>query len=161
MSVRQQKCANDDLKVAERRDVGVAELSVRRFGGRVARRLWPTGGGGRIVDDGSAPMHHPPRNAAQCRGGASLLHMNGNASDSKAGCRMIMDSLNPTEECRRMWTSVWLHFPHIELGFLFFAFEGSVVSQLSAILYSECGWVKYTAVAILVSAVNVARIRTT
>ncbi|CAN0101373.1 unnamed protein product, partial [Scytosiphon promiscuus] len=36
-------------------------------------------------------------------------------------------------ECREKSQSAWLHFPHVELVFLIFAFEGAVVAQVSAI----------------------------
>lgn len=41
--------------------------------------------------------------------------------------------LTEIAECRTKSDSAWLHFPHVELVFLFFAFEGAVVAQLSAI----------------------------
>lgn len=47
--------------------------------------------------------------------------------------------------------SALLYFPHVELLFLLFAFEGAVASQLGAILERNCPWVLYVASTALVS----------
>eukprot|EP00903_Cladosiphon_okamuranus_P005921 g5852.t1 len=44
--------------------------------------------------------------------------------------RLNMDKI---AECREKSKSAWLHFPHIELIFLLFAFEGTVAAQVAAI----------------------------
>lgn len=59
--------------------------------------------------------------------------------------------LNLISECRDHLNSKWLHFPHVELVFLFFAFEGAVAAQVSALRGTTCPWVIFTAVAALVS----------
>ncbi|CAN0169641.1 unnamed protein product [Scytosiphon promiscuus] len=46
---------------------------------------------------------------------------------------------------RRRSRSAWLYFPHIELLFLFFAFEGALAAQLSAIRENGCLEVVVTA----------------
>lgn len=48
---------------------------------------------------------------------------------------------------------MWLHFPHLELLFLFWAFEGAVAAQVSALKNAECPWVFWLALAALVSLV--------
>lgn len=60
--------------------------------------------------------------------------------------------LTPIAECRDKSTSAWLHFPHVELIFLLFAFEGAVASQASAIRHVglRCPSVFFTASATLV-----------
>lgn len=153
----QQKRANDGIKSAKRRGVGVAELTAQLFGGRVVQRTWPAGDSSRRLAEISISIPQPPRNAAHCRDENLSSRTNGFDSDEEEGVNVIMgnrynDRPNPIEECRRMSTSAWLHFPNIELGFLFFAFEGSVASQLSAIRNAKCDWVVYIAVAILVGA---------
>lgn len=57
---------------------------------------------------------------------------------------------NPILTCRRRSRSIWLHFPHLELLFLFWAFEGAVAAQVSAIRIAECPWVFWLALAALV-----------
>lgn len=57
---------------------------------------------------------------------------------------------NPILTCRRRSRSIWLHFPHLELLFLFWAFEGAVAAQVSAIRTAECPWVFWLALAALV-----------
>lgn len=54
-------------------------------------------------------------------------------------------------ECRDRSHSAWLHFPHIELVFLFFGFEGAFAAEVSALRESWCPWVMFMAVAALVS----------
>ncbi|CAM9210891.1 unnamed protein product [Scytosiphon promiscuus] len=46
--------------------------------------------------------------------------------------------LGPVETCREQSRSAWLHFPHVELVFLLFAFEGAVASQAAAIQRASC-----------------------
>lgn len=65
----------------------------------------------------------------------------------------ISDELN---ECRDKSKSVWLHFPHLELVFLFFAFQGAVMSETKAIRYTglNCPSVFFTAMLGLVRHLN-------
>eukprot|EP00752_Nemacystus_decipiens_P018572 g16651.t1 len=41
--------------------------------------------------------------------------------------------MNKIAECRERSQSAWLHFPHVELVFLLFAFEGAVAAQVAAV----------------------------
>lgn len=59
--------------------------------------------------------------------------------------------LSPVAECREHSTSAWLHFPHVELVVLFFAFEGAVASQVSALREGGCPSVIIAAGVALVS----------
>ncbi|CAM9702642.1 unnamed protein product, partial [Laminaria digitata] len=49
--------------------------------------------------------------------------------------------LSMVSVCRDRSTSAWLHFPHVELMFLLFAFEGAVAAGVSALRESRCPWV--------------------
>ena len=60
-------------------------------------------------------------------------------------------SMNKVAECRKQSQSAWLHFPHIELIFLLFAFEGAVAAQLAAVRESTSPVVFFLAMAYLVS----------
>lgn len=55
------------------------------------------------------------------------------------------------EVCRNRSHSVWLHFPHLELLFLFFAFEGVVAAATSVLKHSGCPAAFYPALVVLVS----------
>lgn len=46
---------------------------------------------------------------------------------------------------------MWLHFPHLELLFLFWAYEGAVAAQVSALKNAECPRVFWLALVALVS----------
>lgn len=151
-----QKRANDELKTAHRHGVGLSEVAARLLGGRVWQRALPIKHGNQLFDGRSASVRRPPLNAAVRRGSTLPWKADGIGSDEEEGAHVVAlhgsaGRLSPIEECRGMSTSAWLYFPHIELGFLFFAFEGSVASQVSGIRNAECGWVLYTALAILVS----------
>lgn len=54
-------------------------------------------------------------------------------------------------ECKDRSRPAWLYFPHVELLFLLFAFEGAVASQVAALRDGGCPWVAYTAWSALVS----------
>lgn len=81
----------------------------------------------------------------------------GYVSDEEDGHRLskmaARDSrrISPIELCRNKSGSAWLHFPHVELVFLFFAFEGAVGSQVAAIRDTACLEVYITAIAAFVS----------
>ena len=82
-------------------------------------------------------------------------------SDEEEGgrrCRSVLtrveSRLSPVAECREHSTSAWLHFPHVELVVLFFAFEGAVASQVSALREGGCPSVMITAAVALVSCVE-------
>eukprot|EP00903_Cladosiphon_okamuranus_P017880 g16453.t1 len=59
------------------------------------------------------------------------------------------DDNHPILACRRRSRSMWLHFPHVELLFLFWAFEGAVAAQVSALNKAECPRVFWLALAAL------------
>lgn len=91
----------------------------------------------------------------------SLSFSNGEADDSdeeEGGQGAVMmrgtDRLSPVATCREHSQSAWLHFPHVELVFLFFAFEGAVASQASVLRQAKCPEVFFTAVGALVSYVS-------
>lgn len=65
---------------------------------------------------------------------------------ARVGSRLI-----PVAECRKHSRSAWLHFPHVELVVLFFAFEGAVASQVSALREGGCSPVMTVAAVALVS----------
>lgn len=54
-------------------------------------------------------------------------------------------------ECRERSQSAWLHFPHVELVFLLFAFEGAVAAQVAAVREASSPLVFTLAIATLVS----------
>ena len=81
----------------------------------------------------------PPDGSSEEGGGRGLVPARGESR------------LNPVAVCREHSASVWLHFPHVELLVLFFAFEGAVASFASAMRHSECPEMFYTASGALVS----------
>ena len=63
----------------------------------------------------------------------------------------IESHVDLVSDCRDRSQAAWLHFPHIELLFLFFAFEGAVASEVAALRDSRCPWVIIAAATTLVS----------
>ena len=61
------------------------------------------------------------------------------------------DVPDPIVECRDRSASLWLHFPHVELGFLIFAFEGFIAAQVYGVRQTGCLPVSITAAIVLVS----------
>lgn len=99
--------------------------------------------------------HPPPRNAITFSG-ESARESKGDANDSdeeEGGVALTGGKrrLSPVAECRDRSRSAWLHFPHMELVFLFFAFEGVVASQASALRNARCPGMFFTAMVVLVS----------
>lgn len=64
-------------------------------------------------------------------------------------------NMNKIAECREKSQSAWLHFPHVELVFLLFTFEGAVVAQVSAIRENDSPVVLFLAIAALVSSFSI------
>ena len=64
---------------------------------------------------------------------------------------MYRPSLSAIAKCREKSNFARLHFPHIELMFILYAFEGAVVAELSAIRHGECYLVFFLALAAFVS----------
>lgn len=53
--------------------------------------------------------------------------------------------------CRDRSESLWLHYPHVELVFLFFAFQGATTSCMSAMRHARCPALFFAAVSFMVS----------
>lgn len=122
------------MDAARRRAAPVGELQARLRTGKKTRQTSPAG----IASE--VPVDEELDNSDEEEGG-------GNGLVPVRGKRR----LSPVATCREHSTSAWLHFPHIELVVLFFAFEGAVASFASAMRHSECPEVFYTALAAMVS----------
>lgn len=133
------KRARDILDTAHRRAAPIGELQARLRGGKPMRQTTP-GLASQVPDDLSPVDEELDDSDEEEGGGQDLVQMRGESR------------LSPVATCREYSTSAWLHFPHIELVVLFFAFEGAVASFASAMRHSECPEVFYTALAALVSA---------
>lgn len=79
---------------------------------------------------------------------------NGHQSVALSQSRILL-----VERCRRHSGSTWLYFPHMELLFLLFAFEGAVAAQASAIRTADCEEIVVAASIALVSYLRSGRLR--
>lgn len=145
-----QQRAAAEVAGARRRGAPIGELRARFTGGRVVRRTYPAGFA--ATNHGASPNLSASQSAQNL---SPLSNERGDTSDYEEGCRgslVVMRGrrLSPVATCREHSRSAWLHFPHVELMFLFFAFQGAVASQVSVLRDSGCPEVFYTAVAALV-----------
>ncbi|CAB1103298.1 unnamed protein product [Ectocarpus sp. CCAP 1310/34] len=140
------KPARENLDAARRRGAPIGELQARLRGVRIICRTNPD-----LADP--SPFS---RQAPHASGTLSTLNEEeSDMSDEEEGGRGRVpmrseNRLNPVATCREHSTSAWLHFPHVELVFQFFAFEGAVASFASAIRNYECPKIFYTAIAAMV-----------
>lgn len=145
------------MELARLHSIPIREISASRRDDHIY-----TSGGGR---DSAGEMKSPGarRSSTLSSAGASTLRKRGGAWDDiqdnqekgehhggQARARGEIRS-NLVLECRGRSQAAWLHFPHIELLFLFFAFDGAVAAQVSALWSSKCPWVLSLAASALVS----------
>lgn len=131
---RRQQRAKEELSKAERRGIPARELAARRAG-RVAH------------DDSDEFDPSTPDDDRFNSADAGI-------DDAEDGIPVWLRPKSRRAllmECRDRSRSAWLYFPHIELLFLLFAFEGAVASQLGALRDGGCPWVVYMACTALVS----------
>lgn len=140
---------------AQRSNSSVSELHFRPFGAshgeRVRRRLSTAMPGNDpdtefdcLLDKKNMP---PPQSTSEATqsilaiGNSRILDFEDaseeHSNDLEYGEVVVRQPLqrpgNPVAECRAMSGSAWLYFPHLELLFLLFAFEGVVAAQVAAV----------------------------
>ena len=86
-------------------------------------------------------LHFPMPRGPSTSSGSLAKTLRGELGDSVS---------HPILACRRRSRSIWLHFPHLELLFLFWAFEGAATAQVSALTNAACPRVFWLALAALV-----------
>lgn len=149
--------AEQMIKIAHRRGTPVRDLSACRWTEQVARIYPSTDTDNRGQDAGPQRRPQQWRSQSILSLGATGDHRETFADDmeeeddKRGPTHEGSHDLNLISECRDHSASSWLHFPHIELVFLFFAFEGAVAAEVSALRGSTCPWVIFMAVTALVS----------
>lgn len=120
-----EKRAVDEIKVAKTRGMSISDLSSR------------------VLSTKAGPGT-PPLLDSESIEDRRLMFNSNNTTD--------YDIQNEFKECRDRSSSIWVHFPHLELVFLFFAFQGVVASQAQVIRDTGLGClpVIYASVTILV-----------
>eukprot|EP00904_Undaria_pinnatifida_P013952 jgi/Undpi1/9688/HiC_scaffold_27.g12144.m1 len=141
------KHAKERIEMAHLDGTPIRELSTSRLGERTDR----SGAG----VDSTAGANSSGSNRSQrwpFVGGGTLRRRGRDWEESdddqekggqKRGQSVTRDEsrLNPLSVCRDRSQAAWLHFPHIELLFLFFAFEGAVATEVAVLRDSRCPWV--------------------
>lgn len=144
-SCNQQKRARGNIAAARRRYEHIGELRARLRGGKGVRQTTA-----HLVElsplDTLAVEDIYPLDEEESQSGVE-------EEQGRGLVRMPSESrLNPVATCREESTSAWLHFPHIELVFLFFAYGGAVASFASAMRNAQCSETFYTAAVAMVRA---------
>lgn len=149
--------------MAHRRGTPVRDLSVHRWIKQVARIYPNTDAEGGVQDAGPQRRSHQWHSQSILSPGVTsdvrekfaddLEEEDDSRGPTPEDCRRV----NLISECRDHSPSSLLHFPHIELVFMFFAFEGAVAAQVSALRVSTCPWVVFMAVTTLVSRLLIRR----
>lgn len=146
------KRARENLAAARLCATPIGELQARYSGGMCLRQQATP-----ELDDGPGPLASQASQASTQLSSVDEDDQPDVSDEEEDSGREIAPvrgerRLGPVAACREHSTSVWLHFPHVELLVLFFAFEGAVASFASAMRHSECAEVFYTAVGAVVSA---------
>ena len=129
------------------------ELMVRISGTPARQRVLPGADDDHDISDDIAALDIEMSTSTPIRDNHSFGEKE--EKDEGKGSTVEVDSrhemVDPVIECRDKSSSAWLHFPHVELMFLFFAFEGFVAAQVYGIHQSECLPVQIIAAVVLVS----------
>lgn len=134
-----QKRATEELSRARRLGIPLSQISGSPSGrnahhGRNAgssQRSLPVGAMSDLSANGAGDMDE--------EGGLTAVARKGNRLN-----------MNKIAECREKSQSAWLHFPHVELVFLLFAFEGAVAAEVAAVRGSSSPIVVILAIIYLV-----------
>lgn len=140
--VHLQHLAKNEISYAQHRGIPLRELAAR-WTRKVVQERDPNALATPVSD-----VFTPPEGISPCSSGASIS----NAEDGMPAIWRPKSRRALLAECRDRPRSAWLYFPHVELLFLLFAFEGAVASQVAALRDGGCPWVTYTACSALVSA---------
>lgn len=157
IALNPKKHAKERIEMAHLDGTPIRELSTSRLGERTDR----SGAG----VDSTAGANSSGSNRSQrwpFVGGGTLRRRGRDWEESdddqekggqKRGQSVTRDEsrLNPLSVCRDRSQAAWLHFPHIELLFLFFAFEGAVATEVAVLRDSRCPWVIIVSATALVS----------
>ena len=138
-----QKHAREEVARARRLDIPFSALSLRPSGRKIRHR----------PDAESSPRSTPEAVAGGGEGGQAGTRDGGGGSSVTPRKGSSWFNMNKITECRERSQSAWLHFPHVELVFLLFAFEGAVAAQVAAIRESSSPVVFILAMSCLVSLV--------
>lgn len=59
------------------------------------------------------------------------------------------DGLGPVAKCRDRSKSLWIHFPHVELLFILYAFQGALAAQIDVLRHGSGALVPVAAIALV------------
>ena len=148
------------MNEAQKQGVPISELRARLLDGPHATRAMPANESRSNACEQRPPLPATVLNAAiyrpSCAGDIEKnKDIDGDDRNviTTRGKMLTMDrpNLRAIAECREKSGSAWLHFPHMELMFVLYAFEGAVAAQLAAIRRGECYLVFFLALAAFVS----------
>ena len=161
-----QKRAKVEWEEAQHRRMTDSEIRARLSGDSIRHQVLPMGNDDPDTGyDVTASSPEPPTSLSTPRATTNLWpgdsafeedtsrgKINGDQEEGLSNeLWQQQDVPDPIVECRDRSTSLWLHFPHVELGFLIFAFEGFIAAQVYGVRQTGCLPVSITAAIVLVS----------
>ena len=161
-----QKRAKIEWEGAQRRRMTDSEIRARLSGKTIRHKVLPMANDDPDTDCGETVLSpEPPTSLSTPRAttnlGPAFSAVEKDTSRGKIDRdqeKGVSDELwqqqdvpDPIVKCRDRSLSLWLHFPHVELGFLIFAFEGFIAAQVFGVRQTGCLPVSITAAIVLVS----------
>lgn len=151
--VHRQERANEEVEMAQLQGTPIRELMPARLSPSSGEPGGHSDVTGAIICPGSRqPRQWAPQSGSQlCK---RSWYRRNSSDDEEEGVHSVTHSESRwslSSETRDRSTSAWLHFPHVELVFLLFAFEGAIAAGVSALRESRCPWVLVAAATALVS----------
>ena len=161
-----QKRAKVEWEEAQRRRITDSEIRARLSGNTIRHQVLPmvnddpdTGCGVTALSPEPPTSLSTPRATTNLWPGDSAIEEDTSSGkingDQEEGLSdefwQQQDVPDPIVECRYRSTSLWLHFSHVELGFLIFAFEGFIAAQVYGVRQTGCLTVSIVSAIVLVS----------
>ncbi|CAB1109109.1 unnamed protein product [Ectocarpus sp. CCAP 1310/34] len=103
--------------------------------------------------DGPLPQGPPPsydKVATKPDGAADDVNVGAEGTRSAGGEEAGDDGLGPVAKCRDRSKSLWIHFPHVELLFILYAFQGALAAQVDVLRHGSGALVPVAAIALVV-----------
>ncbi|CAN0228204.1 unnamed protein product [Ectocarpus sp. 6 AP-2014] len=110
-------------------------------------------GGQAASVDGPPPQGLPPSYEQMVTtpdGAADNVNVGAEGTRSAGGEEAGDDGLGPVAKCRDRSKSLWIHFPHVELLFILYAFQGALAAQIDVLRHGSGALVPVAAIALVV-----------
>ncbi|CAN0446102.1 unnamed protein product, partial [Ectocarpus sp. 12 AP-2014] len=103
--------------------------------------------------NGPPPVEAPPsyeHMVMKPDSAADNVNVGAEGTRSAGGEEAGDDGLGPVAKCRDRSKSLWIHFPHVELLFILYAFQGALAAQIDVLRNGSGALVPVAAIAMVV-----------